>query len=484
MPLTPPEKIRHWVERPSVFMEEVFKIEPHPYNRDFLDDMYWRLIYRAARQVGKSTTVAVKILHFILFARYLTDTIQFGKVGALLMSLRIEQSMEIINRMKDLVNNTPYMRPYLIPEKKDRIRIMFYDMDGEGIVQAIPIGKKAEAPLGYTIHWLFFDEASDLQDNVYYKAAPTGATTDVNIALAGNPKKNMGFYRAACEDSVLCGSLSNDDRMGVPRVVSKDPANATWHQYNARTRDNPVVSEKLYAEYMKWPAEQKDTEIFGIFPRANYDGSLFSEDDLQAMLLAENPDWKDLTSKYNAWNYQLGIDPALGGDDTVYSLGKFNSNFCYIVHCAGKQTPKLKYIVDDTQVILNKYPGRSITINVDSNGIGKGVLDQLEDNNIMARGVPFSTQTKVKVYNQLIPNVEGRRIFFLNHYNVDKEIAIDQMRGMYLDKSGATPRILSNMPHDDYADGIALMNYDMWANATELWHDEDGNVLGVDDLFG
>ena len=69
------QTITNCVHKPSVFSEVFLSHKLFDYNKKYVDCEDRFIVYRSGRQVGKTMSTAVKIIHYALFAPLLSDII-------------------------------------------------------------------------------------------------------------------------------------------------------------------------------------------------------------------------------------------------------------------------------------------------------------------------------------------------------------------------------------------------------------------------
>ena len=466
-------KIQQCILQPSIFMEKILNYTPHQYNVSFLDDLHDRLIYRASRQVGKSTMVAVKVLHMGLFMRYLKP-VKLRSAEIIIISTTLPQSIKLLDRMRELVYNSTTFQQYYTNIKKSQFQIKFFDNDGTTDVYAIAAGKKSVSQLGYTAQVIILDEAGELDDNIYHDTTPSGATTDMSQYITGNPRRLDNFYYKICRHSTLCNpELSNDKRAGINVVTGDQSPINTWHQYNARMSDNPDIPEQYIQELKQtYSPEKYDTEVLGIFPRREYGGYLFTDESLDNIVMRAGKPQK-------SYKYVIAVDVGAGGDDTVYCVLQYNKTRGYVIYMKGYSTPHTPDIAKTIQDLYNKYNNKqdtqNVTVKIDGTGIGRAVIDQVEDLRIPVQEVVFSMSLKMAMFSQLLEHIQKNRVKLFKSKYVDYLSCIEQLSGIQIVNNN---KVVSTTKHDDYAMALAIAIYDTFDNEMRLYKGR------LDDLWG
>ncbi|NWG09885.1 MAG: hypothetical protein HXX80_06250 [Nitrososphaerales archaeon] len=168
---------------PLLFCELVLKWKPFPYQEKLLRDSSKRIVVCAGRQVGKSTTIAAKAIHF---------TLTHPRTTTLIVSATLRQSMLMQDKILDFIEGSPIRRSVTY---RSRTRLRF--SNGSWII-ALPAGRYGATLRGHTAHLIILDEASFIYEEVISNAVlPQISTTDGAIWMLSTPwSKDHIFYRA------------------------------------------------------------------------------------------------------------------------------------------------------------------------------------------------------------------------------------------------------------------------------------------------
>src|SRR3990170_8299181 len=90
-------KLKLIKEDPVVFAKYVLGFHPLPYQEDILRNDSERLIAICGRQIGKSTTAAVKLIHFAA---------THPKTTSIIVSATLRQSMETFSKVRVLIESS------------------------------------------------------------------------------------------------------------------------------------------------------------------------------------------------------------------------------------------------------------------------------------------------------------------------------------------------------------------------------------------
>ncbi len=165
------------------FAVAVLNWRPFPYQEELLADESKRICVCAGRQTGKSTTVAVKALHFAL-----TNP----NARVLLVAPTLRQSTNLLEKVVEFVWGSPVCARLL--RKRSRTELSF--RNGSRIV-ALPSGTLGNTIRGLTADLVIVDEAAFVPERVITDVLmPQIATTDGRFWMVSTPwDKNHVFYR-------------------------------------------------------------------------------------------------------------------------------------------------------------------------------------------------------------------------------------------------------------------------------------------------
>jgi phage terminase large subunit-like protein len=168
---------------PVEFAVSVLDWRPFPYQEELLADESKRICVCAGRQTGKSTTVAVKALHFALSR---------PNARVLLVAPTLRQSLNLLEKVSDFVRSSRVCARLL--RRKTRTEVSF--RNGSRVV-ALPSGTLGNTIRGLTADLVIVDEAAFVPERVITDVLmPQIATTEGSFWMVSTPwDKNHVFYR-------------------------------------------------------------------------------------------------------------------------------------------------------------------------------------------------------------------------------------------------------------------------------------------------
>ena len=178
------EELRRLLEDPSLFSRIILGFKPYPYQAEFLNDPGKRIIVCSGRQAGKSTSAAVKTIHFA--ATHSDST-------SLIVSATLRQSMLLFEKIVGFIESS--ILRYSV-RRKTRNRIILEN--GSRII-ALPSGS-GDTIRGYTADLIVLDEAAFIPEKIIANVVlPMIAATNGYCWLLSTPwDKNHIFYRIWC----------------------------------------------------------------------------------------------------------------------------------------------------------------------------------------------------------------------------------------------------------------------------------------------
>ncbi len=167
-------------KRDAVIMARRGGITPDPWQADLLRSGDKQMILNCSRQSGKSTTTAVLGLHTALFE---------PNSLVLLLSPSLRQSQELFRKLKDFYNAVGCDSLPQISEESS-LRLEF---DNGSRVVALP-GTEQTIRGFSAVSLLIIDEASIVEDSLFYSVKPMLAISGGRIILLSTPRGKRGFF--------------------------------------------------------------------------------------------------------------------------------------------------------------------------------------------------------------------------------------------------------------------------------------------------
>lgn len=182
---------------PTIYLYAFFKddngkpFKLYSYQDLIINDDSDRIIFAAANQIGKSITLCVKALLFMLNNPGTTT---------LMVSKTLPQSKDLLRQIKRFLNNctVDYREEIGDSDTKTEISIRHTDENGKDLGESRIICVPAtEAALGYAVDLLLIDELAFYEDGEYFYrqiAQPRTYTTKGQIVVFSNPNGQQGIF--------------------------------------------------------------------------------------------------------------------------------------------------------------------------------------------------------------------------------------------------------------------------------------------------
>lgn len=357
------EWILRYRDNPVLFAREVLEVEPDPWQAELMAAVAAgerRVSVRSGHGVGKSTTVAILCIWYLL-TRYPVKIVITAPTSAQLFDA-------LFAEIKRWVNILPPQVQELLNVKSDRVEIRA--APETGFISART--SRAESPEALQgIHadnvLLIADEASGVPEAVFEAAAGSMSGEEACTILLGNPTRSSGFF------------FDTHNRL-------KDQ----WWTRRVSCVDSPRVSD-AYVEEMKLRYGEDSNayrvRVLGEFP-------LSDDDTVIPMHLIEAAMNRDLIEDDKApaiW----ALDVARFGTDRSALAKRRGQVITEVKKWAGLDLMQLTGAV---VAEFNSQPThlRPVEILVDSIGLGSGVVDRLRELRLPARGVNVSESPSMK----------------------------------------------------------------------------------------
>jgi len=169
---------------PAVFAEAVLGLQLFPYQAELLRSQSKRIVACWARQTGKTTAIAVKVVHFAFTNAHTTT---------LIVSRGLRQSMIMFGVIEHLVTAHPVLRKSVVKSTRTSIKLK-----NRSQIIALPCGPDGASLRGYTAHLVVMDEAAFMPEEVIASVIfPMLATTNGTTIMLSTPwGRDHTFYHS------------------------------------------------------------------------------------------------------------------------------------------------------------------------------------------------------------------------------------------------------------------------------------------------
>lgn len=278
---------------PSLFMKHMLGIPPYTWQKLILDDIKSgnkRLIVDTSRQIGKTTLCAAVSLWVCWCNKARSGIGKNTKVG--IFSRSDDQAKKIIYEIRNLITNGDIRMRKFSRSPNDRYAqgyfktLIDYSQKAESTKEAITFKQgiahskvgsfiksypPTDAGLGNFFDYVFVDEASRLDDDIFYRViSPTMDKYNATTLLTSTPAGLSGFFFE------MFDPFDDDDKHEYKR-----------HYYDIKSiiHDDPEQHRAVMNKVEDWIRKGKrllaEQEYFGKF--TSNDQSFFEFDDVENM---------------------------------------------------------------------------------------------------------------------------------------------------------------------------------------------------------
>ena len=334
--------LRKFCDDPVLFVREILKAEPDAWQAEALTALAKnpRVAIRSGHGVGKTALESWAVCWF-LFTR------PFCKIPCTAPTIR--QLYDILwSEISKWLKRSPILTE-LFEWQKTKVS---FKATPERWYAAARTAAKPENLAGFHEEHILFvlDEASGIDDAIFEAVEGALTTSDAKLLICGNPTRNSGFFkRAFFEDRDL------------------------YYTIKKSSAESGRVSNEYCKRLIKQYGEDSDVvrvRVLGEFPKTEADG-LIALELVEAAMVREPVYCGDLV---------IGVDVARFGDDeTVLCARKGNAVVALERYRKADLMTTCGRIIHMAEDLSKKYSARSVTINVDDDGVGGGVTDRLRE---------------------------------------------------------------------------------------------------------
>lgn len=423
------QKMVDAMNKPSVFCKVFFDFDLFPKNAAYADCRDRWIVYRSGRQNGKTTSTAVKALHFAWFAPIMSKAAAEDKRCDIVIVAPTENQARIMfGRIQDLLAKSDILKQFILKNTQGEIQLKW--MNGEGIshIYTRAAGETGSSLRGYSPHVIICDEASFLPDKIIIALIPSGLAKGVQVWLTSTPFTPAGFFYDA----------SMDSRPNVP--------SGKWIEFHSTYRDSPVImSDPDYIEQMrtKMSKDAWQMEMEGEFVLV---GDAF----IPQYMIKESMEPMD---EIHINRCYMGVDVSRAGkDETCFQIiGIDSKNDVYLMETYRESQSNLVDLAGRIDYYIKRY--HIDVAYVDSTGVGAGLIDICRSRNIPVYDIVMSLEEQEKLYKNLRMLFEKKRIHLTSRDAKDTAWQLQYLKVKFTE--GNKMRIVSEQA-DDLADALTL----------------------------
>jgi phage FluMu gp28-like protein len=332
-------------------------IEPFPYQAKLLMDESKRIVACMGRQTGKTTTIAVKAIHY-------AD--KNPNVTVLITAPCLRQSVNMFDRILAFIYQTARLRNKIFRATRTLVHL-----DNGSRIIALPCSENMLR--GYSAHMVICDETSFLPERIITRIIfPMLSATDGYAVFLSTPwSRDHFFYRAFM-----------DPRYSVHKVRSSECPLIT-PEFLAEMRSN-MTHEAYLMEYEAEFAEASNCYFHQDLIRRCVESAQKVGSEL----------YTSLETPFSAGDYYAGVDFGKLRDHSVVAVVKREANAVRLVYMyefplETPYTQVIGHIVRASQKLgLHQ-------VMVDQTGLGEPVLEEIRNQGVgCAQGLKLTTQVK------------------------------------------------------------------------------------------
>jgi len=408
-----PVKIR---TDPALFARALVGLNPFPYQEKLLSDMSKRIVSCWGRQTGKTSTVAVKAVHYAY-----SNT----NVTVLVASPSLRQSMIMFNRILGYIKASFILKKALAKKTQTVIQLL----NGSAIV-ALPCSENLIR--GYTANLVICDEAAFMPEDVIVQVIfPTLSATDGSAIFLSTPwGKDHFFYKAFTDPDYSVHHVKSTECLLIkPEFLEEQKRNMTEEAYRS--------------EYLAEFTESAN--------------SFFPQDLIRDCIDAELELITDLEKPIPHAEYYAGTDFGKLNDHSAIAIIKRQNTQLKLVyvHEFPLKTPYTNVI--GHLVTANQKFHTFEKVTVDQTGVGEPVLEELKAQDIQnIEGLTFTVQTKENLLTSLKLAMEQKRLRIPYHRRLCEQI--NQQQYQY-SKTGHLTFSHPRGSHDDLLWALTLATW-------------------------
>jgi phage FluMu gp28-like protein len=402
---------------PVDYARAVLGVEPYPYQVRLLEDKGKRIVACMGRQTGKTTSIAMKALHFADMN---------PKVTVLITAPSLRQSMIMFDRIVSFVYASPRLR-----SKLARVTHTMVCFDNGSRIIALPCSEHRLR--GYSANMIICDEASWVSEKTITQVLfPMLSTTQGYAVFLSTPwDKNHFFYRAFTNPNYSVHKVKSEECPLVTKEFLEEMRQTmTQEQYLMEYEAEFIEALNSYLP---------QTLIRGCVERA------------QSLRIEFIP---TLEADFLSSEYYVGVDFGKLQDYSVIAIIKREDEILKLIYLYEfpldtPYTQVIGHLVRANQ----KFHGFQKII-VDQTGVGEPVLEEMHNQGLTnVEGVKFTVQTKEDLLTSLKIAMEQNRLAIPYHRRLCQQL--NEQQYIYA-KNGHLQFSHPQNSHDDMTWALAL----------------------------
>jgi phage FluMu gp28-like protein len=397
------------------FARLLLNFKPFTFQEKMLRDQSKRIVSCMGRQTGKTTTIAIKAIHFAC---------SNDNVIVLITSPSLRQSMIMFDRILSFIYNSFYLPKGVVRKTRTIIQLS----NGSQII-ALPCSEKYLR--GYTAHLVIMDEAAFMPEEVITQIVfPMLSTTNGSAIFLSTPwGKDHLFYRAFMDPKYSVHKVkSSECPLIKPEFLEEMKQNMTDQAYRMEYEAEFVEESSCY----------------------------FPQDLIRSCVDPALKPISTLEEEILEGEYYSGCDFGKLQDYSVITVVNWNEDNLELVylHEFPTETPYTE-VIGHLVRAHRKFQFRNVQ--VDQTGVGEPVLEELKNQDTPTEGLVFTAKTKEELLSCLKIVMEQKRLRI--PYNLHLCQQINEQKYAYT-KTGHLQFSHPEGSHDDMLWSLALA---VWA---------------------
>jgi len=409
------ERFRKVKDDPALFAKALMGWHPFPYQEGLLSDRSKRIVSCWGRQCGKTSTIAVKAIHFA----YCNPN-----VTVLIASPSLRQSMIMFDRILAFIYGSSILPKGVARKTRTVIQLL-----NESRIIALPCSENLLR--GYTAQLVICDEAAFMPEEVIVQIVfPMLSTTDGSAIFLSTPwGRDHFFYRAFMDPNYSVHHVKSTE---CPLIKPE------FLEEQRRNMSNEAFRMEYLAEFV---------EAASCF---------FSQDLIRGCV---DPDLEFISSlevPVPGGEYYAGVDFGKLEDYSVIAILRREGDqlkliYLYEFSLGTPYSSVIGHLVRANQ----RFQFRKVF--VDQTGVGEPVIEELKAQGIQkVEGLTFTVKTKEELLTCLKLAMEQKRLKMPYHRRLCEQINEQQYE---YSKSGHLTFSHPAGSHDDMLWSLALGCY-------------------------
>ncbi|MEM4273921.1 MAG: terminase family protein [Candidatus Caldarchaeum sp.] len=338
-----------------------------------LKDGSKRIVICAGRQVGKSTTIAVKAIHFAVTNPGTTS---------LIVSASLRQSMLMFDKILDFIDSSVLRRSQTY---RSRTRVRFTNRSW---IIALPSGRYGSTLRGHTAHLIIIDEAAFIPVEVI---------------------ENVVFPMLATTDGA-CWMLSTP--WGIDHTFYRVWNSPDWSKHHWPSSVNPLIHPEFLEEQKRLIGEERF--------RMEYLAEFVAEADSFFPISLLHSCVEDFEAELTdglVWGYDPGGKNSLAAFAAVRWVGEK----AYVVYARALHSDSYVAVDNMLKDLHTRHPFTRLVF--DRTGLGNPLEEHLRELGLPIQPVTLSPKTMQNIFINMKVLLEQKRLALppstelLNHLN-------------------------------------------------------------------